>query len=46
MGRFENTLERQSIERGAREGIVDFKGKKVMMVCGVDRLGMGGGLND
>ncbi len=45
-GGVKNTLERQSIERVAREGIVDFKGKKVLMVCGVDRLGMAQVLNE
>lgn len=45
-GGLKNTLERQSIERVAREGIVDFKGKNVMMVCGVDRLGMAEVLNE
>ncbi|MGE5422395.1 MAG: quinate 5-dehydrogenase [Ignavibacteriales bacterium] len=45
-GGLKNTLERQSIERVAREGIVDFKGKRVLMVCGVDRLGMAEVLNE
>ncbi|NLV16824.1 MAG: quinate 5-dehydrogenase [Syntrophomonadaceae bacterium] len=39
-GGLKNTLERDSIMRVAREGIVDFKNKRVLMVCGVDRLGM------
>lgn len=39
-GGLKNILEKQSIERVAREGIVDFKGRRVLMVCGVDRLGM------
>ena len=38
-GGLKNILEKQSIERVAREGIVDFKGRRVLMVCGVDRLG-------
>lgn len=39
-GGIKHILEKQSIERVAREGIVDFKNKQVLMVCGVDRLGM------
>lgn len=39
-------LERQSIERVAREGIVEFKNRQVLMVCGVDRLGMAQVLNE
>lgn len=39
-GGVKNILEKQSIERVAREGIVDFKDRHVLMVCGVDRLGM------
>ena len=45
-GGLKHILEKQSIERVAREGIVDFKGKHVLMVCGVDRLGMAEVLND
>ncbi|MGI6550956.1 MAG: quinate 5-dehydrogenase [Syntrophomonadales bacterium] len=45
-GGLKNILEKQSIERVAREGIVDFKGRHVLMVCGVDRLGMAQVLND
>ncbi|MGE5543798.1 MAG: quinate 5-dehydrogenase [Bacillota bacterium] len=45
-GGLKNILEKQSIERVAREGIVDFKGRRVLMVCGVDRLGMAQVLND
>ncbi|MGE5373138.1 MAG: quinate 5-dehydrogenase [Solirubrobacterales bacterium] len=39
-GGLKNILERQSIEKVARDGIVDFKNKKVLMVCAVDRYGM------
>ncbi len=39
-GGVKNILEKQSIERVAREGIVDFTDRHVLMVCGVDRLGM------
>lgn len=35
-----NTLERKCILDVQREGIMDLKGKKVLMVCGVDRFGM------
>jgi len=36
-----NTLERETIEWLQREGIVDFSAKKVLVVCAVDRFGMG-----
>ncbi|MGE5396568.1 MAG: hypothetical protein ACM3MK_03405 [Chitinophagales bacterium] len=39
-GGLKNTLEKHSIELVAREGIVNFKNKKTLMVCGVDRPGM------
>lgn len=39
-GGIKNILERQSIEKVAQEGIVDFRGKKALMVCAVDRPGM------
>ncbi len=45
-GGLKNILEKQSIERVAREGIVDFKGRRVLMVCGVDRLGMSQALSE
>ena len=45
-GGLKNILEKQSIERVAQEGIVDFKGRHVLMLCGVDRLGMDQVLND
>ena len=35
-----NTLERKCILDVQREGILDLKGRKVLMVCGVDRFGM------
>jgi len=35
-----NTLERRTIQYLAQEGIIDFIGKKVLLVCGVDRFGM------
>lgn len=35
-----NTIERETIERLQREGVVDFKEKNVLVVCGVDRFGM------
>ncbi len=35
-----NTLERRVIRYLADKGIIDFAGKKVLMVCGVDRFGM------
>lgn len=45
-GGLKNILEKQSIERVAREGIVHFKDRHVLMVCGVDRLGMAQVLNE
>lgn len=39
-GGLKNTLERQSIHKVAKDGIVEFKDRKVMMVCAVDRYGM------
>lgn len=36
-----NTLERETIERLQREGTIDFSDKKVLVVCAVDRFGMG-----
>lgn len=35
-----NTLERKCVLDVQREGIVDLRGKKVLMVCAVDRFGM------
>lgn len=35
-----NTLERKCILDIQRDGIYDLRGKKVLMVCGVDRFGM------
>ncbi|MGI5880606.1 MAG: quinate 5-dehydrogenase [Syntrophomonadaceae bacterium] len=35
-----NTLERKCILDVQNEGIMDLRGKKVLMVCGVDRFGM------
>jgi hypothetical protein len=35
-----NTLERETIERLHKEGIVDLTDKNVLVVCGVDRFGM------
>lgn len=35
-----NTLERRTIRYLVQEGIYDFTGKKVLLVCGVDRFGM------
>ncbi|MDD3894602.1 MAG: quinate 5-dehydrogenase [Syntrophomonadaceae bacterium] len=35
-----NTLERKCIMDIQNEGIMDLRGKKVLMVCGVDRFGM------
>lgn len=45
-GGIKNVLERQCIEKVAERGIVDFKGKKVLMVCAVDRPGMAKGFVD
>ncbi len=35
-----NTLERMAVQYLAENGIVDFRGKKVLLVCAVDRFGM------
>jgi len=35
-----NTLERKVIDYLVREKIIDFKNKKVLLVCGMDRFGM------
>ena len=35
-----NTLERRVIRQLANEGIIDFKGQKVLLVCAVDRFGL------
>lgn len=35
-----NTLERETIRILAEENIIDFKDKKVLMVCAIDRFGM------
>ncbi|WP_026487027.1 hypothetical protein [Caldanaerobius polysaccharolyticus] len=35
-----NTLERRVIKYLAQKGIIDFKGKKVLMTCAMDRFGM------
>ncbi|PKM89081.1 MAG: quinate 5-dehydrogenase [Firmicutes bacterium HGW-Firmicutes-12] len=35
-----NTLERKAIQYLKQEGIIDFPGKDVLLVCGVDRFGM------
>lgn len=35
-----NTLERETVELLQRKGIVDFRDKNVLLVCGVDRFGM------
>lgn len=35
-----NTLERRVIRQLQENGSVDFRGKKVLLVCGMDRLGM------
>ncbi|MGE5417619.1 MAG: quinate 5-dehydrogenase [Acidobacteriota bacterium] len=45
-GGIKNVLERQSMEWAAREGLIDFQGKKALMVCAVDRPGMAKGLVD
>jgi hypothetical protein len=39
-----NTLERATIEYLAREGVIDFKKAKVLLVCGIDRYGMAAAL--
>src|SRR5205085_11152730 len=35
-----NTLERETIRRLQREGVIDFRGRRVLMVAAVDRFGM------
>lgn len=35
-----NTLERRTIRYLGQQGLFDFAGKKVLLVCGVDRFGM------
>jgi hypothetical protein len=35
-----HTLERETIRRLQREGVIDFKGRRVLMIAGVDRFGM------
>ena len=35
-----NTLERRTVHYLRQEGLFDFTGKKVLLVCGVDRFGM------
>lgn len=40
-----NTLERRTVEYLQKEGVVDFSGSKVLMVCAVDRFGMAQALN-
>lgn len=35
-----NTLERKTIRYLAETGVIDFSGKNVLLVCGVDRFGM------
>lgn len=39
-----NALERETIGYLAREGIIDFRNSKVLLVCGIDRYGMADGL--
>ena len=41
-----NSLERRLIRKLASEGIIDFKNKKVFLVCGVDRFGMAEALQE
>ena len=41
-----NSLERRLIAKLAAEKVVDFKGKKVLLVCGVDRFGMAQALQE
>ncbi len=40
-----NTLERRTVEYLQKEGVVDFRSSKVLMVCAVDRFGMAQALN-
>jgi hypothetical protein len=39
-GGLKTTLEYRCIHQIQDQGVVDFRGKKVLMVCGIDRLGM------
>ena len=41
-----NSLERRLIRKLAGEGTIDFKNKKVFLVCGVDRFGMAEALQE
>lgn len=41
-----NTLERKCIMDVQEQGIIDFRNKKVLMVCAVDRFGMAEAFND
>ncbi|HEY3412411.1 MAG TPA: quinate 5-dehydrogenase [Armatimonadota bacterium] len=41
-----NTLERETVRRLQADGTVDFRGKKVLMVAGVDRFGMAEALHE
>ena len=41
-----NSLERRLIRKLASEGVIDFKNKKVFLVCGVDRFGMAEALQE
>ncbi|WP_346353647.1 quinate 5-dehydrogenase [Azotosporobacter soli] len=41
-----NTLERRVIRQLAKDGIVQFKGKRALMVCAVDRFGMAEALEE
>ena len=41
-----NSLERRLIAKLAAEKVVDFKNKKVLLVCGVDRFGMAQALQE
>jgi hypothetical protein len=41
-----NTLERETVRRLQESGTADFKGRKVLMVAGVDRFGMAEALHE
>jgi len=41
-----NTLERETVKYLVREGIIDFRKCKTLMVCAVDRFGMAEALSD
>jgi hypothetical protein len=41
-----NTLERETVERLQQSGAADFKGRKVLVVAGVDRFGMAEALHE